>query len=750
VSDPWVAITQEWLNETYTGVPGWNPVVQDGVTGWQTMHALTRALQHELGLTSLADNFGPGTMAALTNFGNITEATSQTKPNIVKILIGGLYCKGYNGANGIIPDQWSGQTTIGVSTIQDDMGLTQTGVVAPKLFKAILNMDAYVVVGSGQGFVRTVQRWMNGHYYSRSWFDVIPADGSYSRSVQTALVYAIQEELQVAGANGNYGPGTRAAVQAKLPIAVGDTDGAGHYWVRLFQAAMRFNQYACNFDGTFASTDSILLTAFQSFCHLPVTGQGNYQSWSSLLVSNGDPDRAGQAADCITEITAARAATLVGNGRTTIGRYLSEPDGSQLNKEIQPGELDVIFDAGLRVFPIFQMSGDEPSDFSDATGYSDALAAVDAASGYGFKRNTVIYFGVDFDPNGDQITTNVVPYFKGVKRGMGRFGGKYQVGVYGTRNVCAQLAELGLAARSFVAGMSYGYSGNLGFRLPPNWAFDQIATITIGSGAGAIQIDNDIASGRDPGQNSVDQFPAGEKLDVAFPKYQEPALAAAMVAYIDSLDGDNTNIVHGGPDDCVLALQEHDALVTGLARAWGIRKAMIQAVAFWEYLKTRDQDSWSDLIVTLYYEYKVAYEEWEDNHIGMVPLPPVDIETDSSTGFAQIFAATGIWAHNWAVANGFETGSAWDASDWHDMWRVWQLLHDDVAFNLSMVPSVLMVGADEIGVANPPRLTFTSAETKQIIARYNGTGSAAESYGVKVKGVYDVFEAFNAPLRAAS
>jgi peptidoglycan hydrolase-like protein with peptidoglycan-binding domain len=612
-------------------------------------------------------------------------------------------------------------------------------------------MDAYVVVGSGQGFIRTVQQWMNGHYFGRSWFDIIPADGSYSRSVQTALVYAIQEELQVAGANGNYGPGTRAAVQAKGSIAVGATDTAGHYWVRLFQAAMRFNLYPCNFDGTFAATDSMLLSQFQSFCCLPITGQGNYQSWSSLLVSNGDPDRAGQAADCITEITPDRAAALVGNGRTAVGRYLSEPSSSTLNKEIQPGELDVIFDAGLRVFPIFQMYGNAASYFSDANGYSDALTAVGAASGYGFKRNTVIYFAVDFDATGDQITANVVPYFEGIQRGMARFGGKYQVGVYGTRNVCAQLADQGLAVRSFVAGMSYGYSGNLGFRLPPNWAFDQISTITVGSGTGAIEIDNDIASGRDLGQDGVTTLPANQKLDVAFPKSQEPALAAAMVAYINSIPGDNHDIIHGTPDDCVLALQEHDALVTNLARAWGIRKAMIQAVAFWEYYKTRTSDPPGDFVVAMYYTYKVAYEAWEQFHIGDEPTPPLYIKTDSSTGFAQIKAATGIWAHNWAVANGFETGSVWDASDWHEMWRVWQLLNSsDVAFNLSMVPSVLMAGADEIDVPNPPRLDFTSTETEDIIARYNGKGDDAESYGVKVKGVYDVFEAFNAPVRAAS
>jgi hypothetical protein len=52
--------------------------------------------------------------------------------------------------------------------------------------------------------------------------------------------------------------------------------------------------------------------------------------------------------------------------------------------------------------------------------------------------------------------------------------------------------------------MSTGYSGNLGYPLPNNWAFDQIRDFTLASGtAGAVEIDNDIASGMDPGINSV-------------------------------------------------------------------------------------------------------------------------------------------------------------------------------------------------------------------------------------------------------
>lgn len=59
-----------------------------------------------------------------------------------------------------------------------------------------------------------------------------------------------------------------------------------------------------------------------------------------------------------------------------------------------------------------------------------------------------------------------------------------------------------------------------------------------------------------------------------------------------------------------------------------------------------------------------------------------------------------------------------------------------------------MAGAADVGITGSPRLDYTSAQITAIIARYNGTGSAAEEYGVEVRGVYNVFESYNAALRS--
>jgi peptidoglycan hydrolase-like protein with peptidoglycan-binding domain len=155
-----------------------------------------------------------------------------------------------------------------------------------------------------------------------------------------------------------------------------------------------FNGYDVPFDSTFAQAHSDACIDFQQFSKLSVTGAGNYETWLSLLISTGDPERPVVAADCASTVTAARASTLFNAGYRTVGRYLSNVANTTLNKKIQPGELGWIFGAGLKVFPLFETSGDYLEYFSHDQGVEDARQAVKAATGYGFRRGTVIYFAV--------------------------------------------------------------------------------------------------------------------------------------------------------------------------------------------------------------------------------------------------------------------------------------------------------------------------------------------------------------------
>lgn len=497
--DEMVLEVQKWVNETYRDYTGYDVTEENGETGWSTIYALTKGLQAELGITSLANNFGPGTSSAYKDWGEMEIGqvpTSKKGKNIVLILQGAMYCTGYNpfGFTG----EFGESTKEAVQELQKNAGLPiQDGKVYDYVFKAFLTMNAYVLTPGGDPKVREIQQDLNNKYFENS--GVQPCDGHYQRNTNKALLYGIQTEegIPASEQTGAIGPTTKSC----LPVL---GDGSSGRFVKLYRYALYFNGYD---SGTFNDVyDSSLREAtiqFQIFVGLPGEGKVGKQTWLSTLVSTGDPDRRGTACDGITEVTPARAKTLKNEGYKIIGRYLANVPGG-INKKIQPGELEVIFNEGLSVFPIFQLNGGTANDFSFQEGVEAYRQAFETARSYGFKEGTTIYFAVDFDVLGHEITNNILPYFGGIEQERRNSGGYYKIGIYGPRNVCIQVSKKELATTSFVSGMSTGFSANLGYSLPENWAFDQISTITIGSGEGEIEVDNNINSGRDKGASSVE------------------------------------------------------------------------------------------------------------------------------------------------------------------------------------------------------------------------------------------------------
>ncbi|MFI1869373.1 glycoside hydrolase domain-containing protein [Streptomyces jumonjinensis] len=515
--DAKVLDAQKWVNATYGSVAGYKRCPEDGRTGWSTMEALTMGLQHELGISPLVASFGPTTIAKLQALGDIGFGWN-TNSNIVRIIQHGLFCKGYWGANGF--GEYGAVTTEAVKNLRLDMGLpdggmgTAGGQTTPAIFKCILNMDAYVRVGTGTDEIRSIQRWLNGRYWQKGAYSIGPCDGIYSRDVQKALMTGLQYELGIATPNGNFGPATQAALKTKN-LAQGDSG----IFVEMFSAACVFNSpvpsggsdpgtpttWRSTFDAKLAEWVSV----FQAFSKLwPESGRGDYQTWAQLLVSTGDPDRDVNGSDTRFEITPSRAKYLKDNGYLLVGRYVYDPPGSTLDKEIKPGELKTIFDAGLRVFPIYQDNARRLSDFTYTAGFQHALKAHDACVGYGFNRGTTIYFAVDYDATQQEIDSSpegIVAYFHGVAAGLVSKGKRYVHGVYGSRNVCANVTRKTNARYSFVSGMSWGFSGNLGFPLPANWSYNQIKEFKVVNGADTFDLDRNAVSGADPGEGAVNQ-----------------------------------------------------------------------------------------------------------------------------------------------------------------------------------------------------------------------------------------------------
>ncbi|WJK38137.1 DUF1906 domain-containing protein [Solwaraspora sp. WMMA2056] len=502
MADPKVLEAQQWVNATYGGVPGYVRCPEDGRTGWSTMYSLVMGLQHELGISPVVASFGPTTTSRFQALGPIGAGWDRNR-NIVAILQHGLFCKGYWGVEPASYGWYTGVTVAAVKSLRSNMGIPDgDGTVDATIAKCILNMDAYVVVAGGTDKIRDIQRWLNGRYWQRPAYLIGPCDGIYSRDVQRALLIAIQYELGL-DANGNFGPGTQAGLRANQ-VRQGDSG----IFVELFSAACVFNEpigdYRTNRRTTYDAALADFVRAFQRFSQLTENGAGDYQTWCQLLVSMGDPDRPATGSDTRYEITASRASWLWNNGYRIVGRYLYDPPGSTLDKEIKPGELQTMFAAGLRVFPIYQDDGRRLSDFSYGIGYQHALNAHSLAVGYGFNKGTVIYFAVDYDATQAEIDSAIVPYFHGVVAGLASRGKRYIHGVYGSRNVCWNVTNRTFARYSFVSGMSWGFSGNLGFTLPPNWSFNQIKEFVVVNGSDSFDLDRNVwRHGSDPGTSSV-------------------------------------------------------------------------------------------------------------------------------------------------------------------------------------------------------------------------------------------------------
>lgn len=489
--DYWVQQGQVWLNKTYENVPGFVRAPTTGQTGWSTMYSLTRALQHELGITTLSDNFGAQTFAALsTNIGSVTSATDNQ--NVVGILQVAFWCKGYLG--GYSFGTWDDDVSSSVANVRTNLGLTSGQTVPPKVFKSILTMDAYIRIGSGTDQTRQVQQWLNGRYLARLDYSLVPCDGSYSRQVQKGLLFAIQYEVGLADgtANGSFGPATQSGIKAYGVFALGATDST-RKMVQLFQAALIVNGYALPFNGIFDVSTQTPMRAFQAFMELGVTTSTTYGTWASLLVSSGDPTRPVTACDTRTPLTAGTAQMLYAGGYRAVGRYVN----GGVDKRLTHTEAEVIWSAGMTWFPIYQEFNNESGEFSSSKGDLQGQRMALRLRQLGIRSGNRAFLGIDFDATDADIDAVVVPHMRAVSFAMEASKSvRHELGTYGTRNVCSRLADESLTAASFVSDMSTGYSGNLGFPMPANWAYDQIVEIPVGTAPNNTKIDRDAASVR--------------------------------------------------------------------------------------------------------------------------------------------------------------------------------------------------------------------------------------------------------------
>lgn len=526
MSDPIVQRGQVWLNATYGGNPNYSHVEPNGLHGSAMSAALVSAMQIELG-TPVSGVFGDITKEACDR--------SPLKPgdsgNRVKIMQYGFYNKGYNA--GTEDGSFNAFTKAVVREIQEDAGLAGSQItdqVDGLRMGAILGVDEYKLVSGGDVTVRTIQKTLNQRFVSYTGLKA--CDGHYGRSTNEALIYAIQalEGMSANMATGFFGPSTKNYLPDLWQP--GQWGMNGGYSAAETADFTRIAQYALycvgidrysggsgskynpgTMDGSQNSGTLAALHAFQNDHALSQRDMVGLDEWMGLLVSTGNPDRDAGACDCSTQlVTPAHVAELYSDDYRIVGRYLTGTVGGGANKRaknLTSSEIQTIFDGGMSLFCIYQDDADWWQDHSDLSGYfgysrgfSDASKAINAAFQLGIPFGEYIYFAVDHDFMEGEVYQKVVPHFQGISEAMGSLDNPYKVGIYSARNTCGIVSAQGLASSSFVSDMSTGYSGNLGYPLPSNWAFDQIQEYPTRNMQ--IPIDKNVVSGRYQGFDRVD------------------------------------------------------------------------------------------------------------------------------------------------------------------------------------------------------------------------------------------------------
>lgn len=507
---------QKWLNSTYKENSDFinatyeNGVPENGQTGWPTIFGLVAALQIELGFSGdhVTGWWDEDTYNACPNIYGGEES------NLVYIVQGGLWCKGYNP--GGFTGYYGNGTYQAVGEFKADAGFTSaSGNMIPVILRGLLDMSAFTLLDGGSTVIRDTQQYLNYNFYEHfeSDFGLVPCDGLYGRQTALAFIYGLQalEGMQVGQSTGYFGDET----YNRCPVIY---KGQSNELIMLLKRLLacqgyEVNDYTTMYDGYF----EYLMTVIANEYVMPRTeNQISIREVKQLLTSCGDQARSALACDCATILDDIKCQELVNCGFQYVGRYLTGTVGNDFrDKALSKGEINALINKGLAVIPIYQDGGWELEYFMDISRASfDGFKAIETAMRLGFPNNTTIYFAVDFDISEADTNLYILPFFSMLKTIFNNpINSKgYNIGVYAPRLTCKILQENGLAKYSYVSDMSYGFSGNLSYRIPTNWAFDQFHETEEMT---SFPIDKVAVSGKDLGTRQFEILTPEEEMQLA-------------------------------------------------------------------------------------------------------------------------------------------------------------------------------------------------------------------------------------------
>lgn len=234
-----------------------------------------------------------------------------------------------------------------------------------------------------------------------------------------------------------------------------------------------------------------------------------------------------------------------------------------------------------------------------------------------------------------------------------------------------------------------------------------------------------------------------------------------LVNDFENLLGPNLKslIHHYTPAECINIILGHDEQITTLCCTpnFEVPKAYIQALLMRELWCVNTGDDAADILVEATYKYYEKLEAWEkltplEQLFVPVPIAPIPIREDSSTGIGQMFGKTGIGANNHAILLGIISGETKNSGIvYPDICGVWRELRDNESFAVKMVYLELfhcalknaMAEYGDESRANYNFFSNSSENIKKVLARYNGSGDGAIQYATEVYEYYLLFNKHN-------
>ncbi|MDR0325315.1 MAG: InlB B-repeat-containing protein, partial [Oscillospiraceae bacterium] len=238
-------------------------------------------------------------------------------------------------------------------------------------------------------------------------------------------------------------------------------------------------------------------------------------------------------------------------------------------------------------------------------------------------------------------------------------------------------------------------------------------------------------------------------------KYFNSANKGQLVSAFNSLLGSGKRspsvVHHYTPAQAIDIILSYDSYITDLCNTSGfqIPKELVQSLLLRELWCLNEADDLGDALVILYFGWEEQREYWHNQSavyqmIHEYPKSPLPFHDDSSTGLGQMFARTGISAHNNAIQIGLLNSSYLSAENWKDRKQMWDELRADDGFSIKMVYYELFNCASKNGESSLDFFNYSASQLKALLARYNGSGADATQYGNEVYEYYLIFSQYNA------